>query len=96
MISDDNLDKKEMRSNESFNGCAEGEVRRSERVRKKPKFLEEFVLSVSYCLMDPTSYQEAIKSKDNERWLKAMESEIQSLNKANTWKLVKRRNIVKF
>ena len=37
---------------------------------------------------DPTTFKEALKSKDSKEWLKAMNQEYDSLIKNNTWELV--------
>lgn len=39
---------------------------------------------------EPVKYKEAMSSKDRCKWLAAMEEEITSLKKNNTWILVKR------
>ena len=39
---------------------------------------------------EPLTYEEAMSSKDANKWLEAMRSEIASLKKNNTWELVER------
>ena len=39
---------------------------------------------------EPASYKEAIRSHENDKWLKAMQEEIDSLHKNQTWILVLR------
>ena len=38
----------------------------------------------------PRSYEEVVKSKDKDLWLHAMEEEMTTLKKNNTWKLVEK------
>ena len=38
---------------------------------------------------EPSSYREAVTSKESSKWQLAMQEEIESLQKNNTWKLVK-------
>ena len=40
------------------------------------------------CTDEPKSYKEAITSRDRQCWLTAMEEEIHSLYKNDTWRLV--------
>ena len=46
--------------------------------------------SAAEVLADPTSYKEAIQSKDREKWLEAMEEEHQAHIDNGTWELVPR------
>ena len=67
-------------------------LRRSDRIRHQH---ENFSLLLSdhgdVMLVDqnePTSYQEAIKSPDSEKWLNAMRSEMESMYTNQVWNLV--------
>ena len=46
------------------------------------------IISLYKNLPDPTNYEEAMASPDNNMWKKAMDEEIKSLNENNTWILV--------
>lgn len=50
-----------------------------------------FALCVAELMIysEPTTYEEAIRCKESEKWLKAMREEIESLLKNGTWILVK-------
>ena len=70
----------------------EQDLRRSDRIRHQH---ENFSLLLSdhgdVMLVDqnePTSYQEAIKSPDSEKWLDAMRSEMESMYTNQVWNLV--------
>ncbi|CAM8991569.1 unnamed protein product [Rhodiola kirilowii] len=67
------------------------------RVRRPPRYLQDYTpgeglseeeeitnLSMFTCLQDPTSYEEAEK---DEKWRNAMLSEIQAIERNNTWHL---------
>ena len=43
---------------------------------------------------DPFTYEEAINSSDRLEWIKAIESELDSLNKNEVWKLVDRSSVI--
>ena len=43
---------------------------------------------------DPGTYKEAINSPDRLEWIKAIESELDSLNKNQVWKLVDRSSVI--
>lgn len=69
------------------------------RVRKKPKYLEDYEcaaqsseLTVDYCYRAtvglPQTYKEAIASPMSEKWKKAMEDEMVSFKENNTYSLV--------
>lgn len=67
------------------------ELRRSARMNKGVpplKFDPMSCLALASVDQPPTSYQEAIKDQDADCWLKAMDSEMESLKKNNTWQLV--------
>ncbi|XP_038680941.1 uncharacterized protein LOC119981871 [Tripterygium wilfordii] len=68
------------------------ELRRSGRVARPPErfmYFGESVLVVSDELEpDPTSYEEAISDVDADHWLKAIESELESMYSNEVWDLV--------
>ena len=59
----------------------------------KPHTRYGFEDLVSYALIissvDPTNFQEAVHSQEKGSWMGAMEEEMQSLHKNQTWELVK-------
>ena len=64
-------------------------LRRPERSRRKPGWLEDMATYTS--LVDdeiPTTYSEAAQSSEEEEWRKAMVEEMQSLEKNQTWRLI--------
>ena len=65
-------------------------VRQSTRVRRPPN---RYSPSANYLLLtengEPESYSEALRMKDSIQWKKAMEDELGSLDKNQTWSLVK-------
>lgn len=65
-------------------------IRRSTRVRRPPV---RYSPSANYLLLtengEPESYPEALRMKDSIQWKKAMEDELSSLDKNQTWSLVK-------
>eukprot|EP00253_Pinus_taeda_P021000 PITA_21000 len=65
-------------------------LRRSTRERKIPKRYEDSASSFSLITNDgePSCYQEAVDDTDSEKWKVAMEEEMDSLAKNNTWDLV--------
>jgi len=52
-----------------------------------PECLIEVVNQISNEQQDPKNYQEAVTGAESEEWIKAINEEIQSLNKNNTWTL---------
>lgn len=57
---------------------------------KKPARFEDFAMSVASDILqskEPSNFQEAIRGEDREHWLLAMERELKSLAKNNTWVL---------
>ncbi|KAI3703060.1 hypothetical protein L6452_28815 [Arctium lappa] len=61
-------------------------VRRSERVRQVPSHLRDYhVYATLLSNHEPTSYKEASSNSD---WQKAMDEELQALDKAQTWDFV--------
>eukprot|EP00253_Pinus_taeda_P022102 PITA_22102 len=65
-------------------------LRRSTRERKIPKRYEDSASSFSLITEhgEPSCYQEAVDDTDSEKWKVAMEEEMNSLAKNNTWDLV--------
>ena len=63
--------------------------RRSTRVNKgkPPERLIEVVKQITSEPQEPRNYQEAIASAESDEWIKAMNEEMQSLNKNKTWTL---------
>ena len=71
-------------------------LRRSKREKKMPsKFDDNYVFNnyiyVNYCGVDiPNNFEEAMNSEECEYWRKAMDKEIECINKNKTWKLVEK------
>ena len=67
--------------------AAEPTVRKFTRERNQTKFygVERSHLSFQN---EPVSYEEATISSDNSKWIKAMESEMKSLNDSDVWDIV--------
>ena len=67
-------------------------LRRSDRLRSEPErygFLVSESNEVEVIENDePTSYQEAMSTPDSDKWLGAMESEIQSMDDNQVWNLI--------
>lgn len=63
-------------------------ARRPQRRRAKPKSLDDFV---TYSTItepgEPRTYEEAISGPESVNWMNAMQQEINSINKNNTWTL---------
>jgi len=68
-------------------------LRRSERIRSKPKYLEDYAvlaLNVKAFLDDvPKTFEEIESRDDKEKWNQAIQEEIIALESNNTWELVK-------
>jgi len=68
-------------------------LRRSERIRSKPKYLEDYAvlaLNVEAFLDDvPKTFEEIESRDDKEKWNQAIQEEIIALKSNNTWELVK-------
>ncbi|KAL5850870.1 hypothetical protein ACOSQ4_008883 [Xanthoceras sorbifolium] len=64
-------------------------LRKSQRERHKPAQFNDMVAHASIIVNDeiPTTYQEAVQSSEEEKWRNAMNEEMQSLHKNQTWKL---------
>lgn len=69
----------------------EENVRRSQRPKSKPRYLDDYAviaLNVESFLEDvPQTYHEINGRNDKVKWLEAVDEEINSLNKNNTWTL---------
>lgn len=66
-------------------------LRRSQRnnAGKAPDYLQDFeVYQVSITIPEPSTYREAIQSQESNKWIEAMEQEINSLNQNQAWTLV--------
>eukprot|EP00253_Pinus_taeda_P035047 PITA_35047 len=65
-------------------------LRMSTRERKTPKRYEDFASSFALITEDgePSCYQEEVDDTDSKKWKTAMEEEMDSLAKNNTWYLV--------
>ena len=66
------------------------ELRKSTRLRR-PAISDDFVVYLSEADIDigePSSYKEAMKSLQQEEWSKAMQSELESMQKNKVWQLV--------
>ena len=65
-------------------------LRRSTRERKTPKRYQDSASSFALITGDgePSCYQEATDDTDNKKWKMAMEEQMDSLAKNNTWDLV--------
>lgn len=78
IVNDENEERKE-------NENVEEKRTTSGRIIHKPKHLQEYELYEAYCLLnneeEPQSYEEAI----NEGWTDAINTELQTLQKMNTW-----------
>ena len=62
------------------------ESRRSPRIRQAPDQYGEWVY-ITHRLDDPLTVKEALSSPEKREWMKAMESEINSLNTNKVWNL---------
>ena len=77
--------------NEEINPDAPVEPRRSSRPRQRPDYFGVWVNSVEDSSeKDPTSAQEAISSSEGEKWKKAMNEEMKSMESNDAWELVDR------
>jgi hypothetical protein len=90
------LDELESQSNEEpHNNDQEQDSTRSDRPKcnERPPVRYDFEDVVSYALLtsseDPFTFQEAIESSENDKWMEAMVEENESLSKNKTWELKK-------
>lgn len=69
-------------------------IRRSKRVSKPPvRFRNTGIIALNVRLGNedadvPTTYKEALQGRDSKSWQKAMQEEIEEINKQGTWELV--------
>ncbi|OXA48994.1 Copia protein [Folsomia candida] len=63
---------------------------RNLRDRAKIKKPDRYQAHAIYADKEPSTYKEAVESKEKEEWIKAMQDEIESHKKNGTWKYVKR------
>lgn len=73
----------------------EVQTRRSQRPRKPPNYLEDYDLSESHLALHietledlPKDYNDIFNKPDSKEWIKAVNEELDSLTRNNTWKLV--------
>lgn len=65
------------------------EYGRPQRTKKMPEKYKDFVVYVNTCDANiPENYEEAINNSESGKWKKAMQSEINSLERNGTWELV--------
>ena len=63
------------------------ELRRSNRSRQPPDYYGVWVNAVEDQIGEPTTYEEAVSSKDGDKWKRAMEEEMDSIKRNNVWEL---------
>lgn len=89
----DSVEEDEEKSLSSYQ-LARDRTRREIRppIRYRQSDLVSFALytALEVELQEPKSYSEAITCAEKEKWLVAMEEELQSLNKNNTWRIVEK------
>ena len=73
-------------SDDNENSRDATESRRSPGIRKAPDQYGEWVY-ITHRLDDPLTVKEALSSPEKRKWMKAMESEINSLNTNKVWDL---------
>ena len=73
-------------SDDDENSQEATEARRSPRIRKAPDQYDEWVY-IAHRLDDPLTVKEALSSPEKREWMKAMESEINSLTTNKEWDL---------
>ncbi|KAK9696415.1 hypothetical protein QE152_g31920 [Popillia japonica] len=69
---------KENRVEDETRKCED--IKTARRIIKQPKWLGNFM---STC--EPSSYEEATNAKDSKQWLEAIDREIDTLRRNNTW-----------
>lgn len=70
------------------------QLRRSDRVNKQPDRYGEWVYSCAVNA-DPASYEEAVKCLDKDKWIQAMNKEINSIAENKVWTLTELPNDIK-
>ena len=73
-------------SDDDENSREATEPRRSPRIRKAPDQYVQWVY-IAHRVDDPLTVKEALSSHEKREWMKAMESEINSLNTNKVWNL---------
>ncbi|KAJ7537075.1 hypothetical protein O6H91_12G096100 [Diphasiastrum complanatum] len=63
--------------------------RRSTRIKKVPSKFDDMVLLAHESHEEPNCYKAASRSEDQNHWMKAMEEEMDSIEKNHAWDLVK-------
>ena len=66
----------------------EPSLRRSTRIRLEPDCYSHNLMLEASKLQDPISVTEATFSPDSDKWMKAMQREMESLRENNVWRLV--------
>ena len=67
------------------------ELKREERSRNPPqRYGQNYSHNSTFFAKEPETYNQAICSCEKENWLQAMQVELNSLSKTNTWTLVER------
>ena len=87
---EEELEDEEVQPRESLQQHESIALSKGKRTIKKPARYIDMVACASTITFDdiPTTYSEAVKSSEVAKWKSAMEEEIQSLQKNQTWKLV--------
>lgn len=74
---------------------------RRANVKKPARYSNSSLVYYAFCAtevvesVEPSNYKEAVKSRERDRWIKAMQDEIDSLLKNKTWILVTRKKLQK-
>ena len=67
------------------------ELKREERSRNPPqRYGQSYSHNSTFFAKEPETHNQAISSCEKENWLQAMQDELKSLSKTNTWTLVER------
>ena len=80
------IERENISSDDDENSREATETRRSPRIRKAPDQYGKWV-HIAHRLDDPLTVKEALSSPEKREWMKAMESEINSLNANKIWDL---------
>jgi hypothetical protein len=79
-------------NNGGKNGDSVPGLRRSERIKKPPKYLEDYAACAyniqSYINNLLVDYEELVDRSDKENWLQAVHEELMSLEENSTWEVV--------
>lgn len=65
------------------------QLRRSTRIPVPKSYKDYYLYSTQSNFSDPVTVKEALNSPDAIKWKEAMNKELESINKNNTWNLVK-------